>query len=153
MATTVSKHILWFDPGETTGYAGGIIEDGKMKVYTGQKKFTVNELYMFIKDSRPDMLGYERFDYRNKSRKGLVLYSVQLIGIIEMYCETHKSVVCYKQMPATAINQYFNEKSLKNEGLWKENKIHANEALMHLLHWFMFREGYQFNQHGYEVLL
>lgn len=148
-------NVLCLDPGVTTGYAfGQIDDDGLMHVTTGQKAFSPLELYTLLTEMEPDIVIYEDFNYRNNARKGLELFSVQLIGVINMYEEAVKPlkpVVLKKQNPGSVIGQYFTNKRLRTDNLYKTTTGgHANDACRHLLHWFTFWEGYKYNKKGYE---
>lgn len=148
--------VLSLDPGGTTGYAWGNIEDGLMTVSTGQAQWSVNDLWFQLNETHPDIIIIERFDYRNRARKGLQLISVELIGVVHLYCATVESdpkraVELFEQQPGSVINQYFNKKKLEHDGLWHQNQTHGNEACMHLLHWFTFGAGYKYNKRGYQA--
>jgi hypothetical protein len=53
------------------------------------------------------------------------------------------------QMPAV-IGGYFTDKRLKTDNIFKEGRPHSNDAARHLLHWFQFGPGFQYNELGYE---
>lgn len=145
-------NVLCLDPGVTTGYAfGQIDDDGLMHVSTGQDKLSPLELFNMIKGMEPDVIIYEDFQYRNNARQGLELFSVQLIGVINMYAESvEKSIELKHQSPGSVIGQYFTNTRLSMDNLYKTTTGgHANDACRHLLHWFTFWEGYRFNKKGY----
>lgn len=142
--------VIAVDPGGTTGFAIGIIDEdvGRMTVSSDELRMTGTQLYEKLEVLVPDILIYERFEYRNRAREGLSLISRDLIGVMELYCNKHK-IKWYAQMPGGTINAHFNNKRLKELGLFKASKgNHANEACMHLCHWFTFREGYKWNKVG-----
>lgn len=141
-----------FDPGITTGYATGIIEKGEMGVVSGQMRWKEFELYAELKQSDPDIIIYERFDYRNNRHKyradNVELFPRNLIGIIEMYKGERQSVnapvTVYAQTPAQGKG-HFNDTLLKKHNVYKVANPHANDAMRHLLTWWLFGAGYQYN--------
>jgi hypothetical protein len=144
--------VIALDPGITTGYAiGQITFEGKMLVVTGQEKWSHLELWGFFEDYTPDFLITERFEYRNRARAGLELFSRELIGVTNLWHQMHmdpaKPLVA--QMPAV-IGGYFTDKRLKTDNIFKEGRPHSNDAARHLLHWFQFGPGFQYNELGYE---
>lgn len=147
-----------FDPGITTGYATGLIENGKMGVVSGQDKWNEFELYVQLKRSKPDVVIYETFEYRNQpkvKRDKVVLFSRNLIGVLNLYVyERHSQkmpVVCVQQTPFQG-KSYFTDNVLKKHGLHKPGRLHANDAVRHILQWYQFGPGYEHNKHGYEAL-
>lgn len=141
------------DPGVTTGYALGIIEPDKpMMVIGGQEKWNHVDLYRFLKDNTPSVIISERFEYRNRARAGLELFSRELIGVTNLYAQIfmeppHELVM---QMPSV-IGGYFTDARLKKDNLWKPDRPHNMDALRHLLHWFKFGAGFKFyTELGYE---
>jgi hypothetical protein len=143
--------VISLDPGVTTGYAIGLIEDGKMEVLGGQERWNHVGLYRFLKDNSPQVVISERFEFRKKAREGLELYSRELIGVTNLYAQIfmeppHELVM---QMPSV-IGGFFSDAQLKKDGLWKEGRGHNMDALRHLLHWFTFASGFQYNTKGYE---
>ena len=141
------------DPGVTTGYAVGVIDEGKMLVVTGQERWNHLGLYAFLEDNVPDVIVCERFEFRKKSREGLELFSRELIGVANLYAQlfmapphTLKMQNAMKDSPST----YFNDNRLREDHIYKPGKDHSNDAARHLLYWFQFGSGFQYNQHGYE---
>lgn len=147
--------VIALDPGVTTGYAVGVItEQGKMYVVTGQEKWTHLELWGFFEDNLPDVLITERFEFRNKARTGLELYSRELIGVTHLYHQMYMNleIPLVEQMPSV-IGGFFTDDQLKKDLIYKEGRPHSNDAARHLLHWFQFASGYQYNKLGYESAL
>ena len=146
--------VVAFDPGRTTGYAmGDIDEKGKMLVVTGQVEFTRAALLTQLEWYDPDVIVYERFDFRRSNRyqrDKVDLYPRELIGIIELYGETHSGSVRLDTQSASAAKGYFTDRKLKEDGVYKPGKPHANDAARHLCHWFTFGPGYKYNVEGIE---
>lgn len=140
-----------FDPGVTTGFAIGEIDEsiGEMLVSTEQEKFSVSDVFSRLEEYVPNFIIYERFDFRNRARTGLELFSRELIGVFELYAQRNVDTQIFKQSPGNVINGYFDRRKLVEAGLWIPGKIHANEACMHLLYFFTFGAGYKYNQRGY----
>lgn len=142
------KTVACFDPGITTGHAVGILDDGKMTVRCGQTAFDHIMLYDQLCLLKPDMIVAEEFEFRNRARKGLELYPRELLGVIELYGQQAKIRV-FRQKAAEGMAYYSNQK-LQRDGLYIRGKPHAMDALRHLLHWYTYGYGFQFNKSGYE---
>lgn len=155
--TTVDVlNVIAIDPGETTGYAHGKIIDGQMVIATGQAKWSHSELLKHLQWYQPHIIVYETFDFRRhkKAQRDRVnLYAKELIGVIELYEQMVDFVILHEQRPSQVMGKiaYFNHQRLKEEGIYKPNKKHANEAVRHLLYWFNFGKGYKYNKKGYVV--
>jgi len=142
--------IVAFDPGVTTGYATGVIDDGKLGAVSGQGDWNESLLYMQLQMMKPHIIVYERFDYR-RGQDRAELFSRNLIGVINLYVQQEK-LECYTQMPGQVIGQYYTDKVLKESRMYKVGKPHANDAMRHLLHWFTFGAGFKYNTNGFEPL-
>jgi hypothetical protein len=139
------------DPGITTGYAKGTIKDGFMKVESHQAKWNHLDLHIFLITFQPNHIVCERFDFRQKVDK-LELFSRELIGIVQLYTQIHKiEDKLYMQSAGEVLRGYYSNARLKEDGVYERGKPHANDAMRHLLHWYQFRAGYQFNQKGYGI--
>jgi hypothetical protein len=141
------------DPGVTTGYAiGDIDNNGKMNVVSGQERWGHEDLWVFLIQNKPEVIVSERFEFRNKARTGLELYSRELIGVTKLYAQIHMwpPHAVIEQMPGTVLGGFFSDDQLKRDHLYKEARPHANDAMRHLLHWYQFGSGYQYNKEGYE---
>jgi hypothetical protein len=143
--------VLALDPGVTTGYATGLIEDGFMKVDSDQKIWNHLDLHIFLITFEPDHIVCETFEFRQKIDK-LELFSRELIGIVQLYIQIHKSDNLYMQSPGEVLRGYFSNARLKEDKVYNRGKPHANDAMRHLLHWYQFKQGYQFNQRGYGTI-
>lgn len=142
--------VVSLDPGRTTGYAHGIINDGSMLIVTGQLKLTQNELYTHLVNAHPDVIVCERFDYRNRARKGLDMYPRELIGVVELFTQQHELDVTLKMQTPAQAKGYYTDQRLKLDHLYKMGKPHANDAARHILYWYVFGSGFQYNTRGYE---
>jgi hypothetical protein len=149
---------LAFDPGITTGYAVGTIEDGSMAVRADQEKWRHQDLYYQLTLSAPDWVIWEKFVFRKKQQhEGVELYPRELIGVLKLYIVLtndkagYERVKPWEQMPMKSAGAYFTDRKISDDGLWIPGKPHAMDALRHLLHWFHFGPGYQYNTKGYHA--
>ena len=148
---------LAFDPGVTTGYAQGVIEqEGPMYITTGENSWTHGDVWRFIQEFAPAFLITERFDSRHtRYKQGVELYSRELIGIFNMYCEFNECKLILQQPMkggksavvgfAGSNTTYFSDDRLKQDAIYKSGKGHANDAARHLLYWYWFGSGGQFD--------
>lgn len=140
------------DPGITTGLAIGqiMLDWGLMIIDTGQAKYNHKELYDGIVRQKPNVIICERFEFRKKSREGLILFSRELIGIANLYSQQYK-IPLVMQQPSQALGGFWTDRQLKKDNLYRATPGgHANDALRHLLQWFVYGQGYQYNKMGYE---
>lgn len=147
--------VLSLDPGITTGWALGIIDEGLMKVSSGQDRWNELGLWNALYKIEPDVVVYERFESRG-AVQGVELFSRNLIGVIELYWQLAKGadlpMMVYRQMPQDAIGGYWSDTLLRRFSLYKSTTGgHANDAARHLLRWFEKGSGYQYNKKGYEA--
>lgn len=139
--------VVSLDPGRTTGHAVGRIEKGKMYVRFGQTQFDHIMLYDQLCLLKPDYIIIEEFEFRKRARLGLDLYPRELLGITELYCQQRK-IGIFRQK-AMMGKSYYSDVKLKEDGLYDRGKPHGHDAVRHLLHWFTFEFGFQFNKNGY----
>lgn len=165
-ASDVRLKVNTLDPGVTTGYVSGVIEDGKLGVVSGQAEWTELQMYLQLELSKPDIIIYERFEYRSESAYGkkygnldnVDLYPRNLIGVINMYCQKREAednpLILYTQMPAKVLGKkaFWTDDKLKKSYVLKPGQEHANDAMRHMLYWWQFGSGYQYNTNGFEPL-
>ena len=152
--------VISLDPGGTTGWAKGLIREGRMGAFSGQYAWDHLGLYDHLMLFHPHFIVCERFDYRKggKKQEGVELVSREYIGVITLYAQ-QMNLTCdpgsykvrlFMQMPSEGVGGYWAEdKKLKADGMFNVGKPHANDAMRHLLQWFTFKEGYQFNKDGF----
>jgi hypothetical protein len=140
--------VIAIDPGITSGYAQGRIEDGLMLVSSGQLEYSPYQLYLALKLADPTHVVCESFEFRRHARDNLNLFSCELIGVVKMFVE--EWTIPFKPQTASQAKGHFNDDHLKKAHLYKPAKPHANDAVRHLLYWFQFGPGFQFNTRGYE---
>lgn len=142
--------VLAIDPGMTTGLAYGVITTGKpMVITTDQKKMTHIELWHEIVSQMPEWVVCEDFEYRNKSRTGLILYSLELIGVCELYAAMSDNECTLWRQKASVGKGYYSDAHLRKHGVYVRGRPHGMDALRHLLHWYTFGPGYQYNTQGF----
>lgn len=154
--------VVALDPGVTTGFVTGLIENGKLKLASGQAKWNELQLYLQLKLNKPDIIVYERFEYRAERHgaygdlSNVQLFSRNLIGVVNLYIQERESqgteILCYPQMPTYALgkNAFFTDQKLKTSGVYKVANPHANDAMRHILQWWQFGSGFQYNTNGFE---
>lgn len=146
--------ILSFDPGGTTGWAFHELVSDQL---TGAPKFEGGqigphdhhmELWGLMYSYHPDIIVYERFDYRIKKDKqggeipGIVLISKEYIGIIKLWQQTKPSKVkLVDQLPSHAgaggksSMSFWTDDKLKVIGVHTPANPHQNDATRHLLYY------------------
>ena len=145
--------VVALDPGETTGYAIGVINQGLMDCKSDQARWNHLNLYDFLTLHHADFIVCESFDFR-KSSDGANLYPRELIGVVNLYVQALNlspivgGVTLHMQSPAEAKGP-FQDKILKQANLYNTGKPHSNDAMRHLLQWYMFKQGYKYNKRGY----
>lgn len=157
------------DPGVTTGYAVGSIDDGLMTVVTGEYRWSHIDLHQFLAETKPRHIIIERFEFRQGNpksyRKGLELYSRELIGVVQLYAQLlnnnrfameETEIVLQNPMKEPTkgkpSNTYFTNARLKEAGIYKTGTGgHCNDAARHLLYWFHFGAGFKYNTKGYKT--
>ena len=143
--------VVAFDPGITTGYAVGHIEDGVMYVRAGQEVWSHHEFWEQLHLAKPDAIVCESFEYRNRSRPGLILYSCELIGIVHLFCSPsyqNPSVALFMQSAAKG-KSYYSNTHLQNANVYVRGVPHGMDALRHLLHCYTFGPLFKYNKHGF----
>ena len=140
--------VMALDPGIMTGYCYGVIEEKKLKYHPFQSTDQVDDLWRRFREWKPRYIIIEDFQFRRgkMAAGGLELFPVQLIGVTNLYglIADHQTAV-YVQQPAQGKSYYTNP-VLQKEKLYQRGIPHAMDASRHLLHWFTFGAGYQFNE-------
>jgi hypothetical protein len=149
--------VVSIDPGGTTGYAVGVIEDGSMKVSTGEASWSHLDLYNQLQLSKPDIVVCESFEFRRKEQYGVNLIPRELIGVVELYTQQRSidplGTPCRLDYQSASQGKgFYTDDVLKKDKLYRTGHPHANDACRHLLHWFTFGRGYEYNTGGYEPL-
>lgn len=140
--------ILSIDPGVTTGYALGVKENDKFYLAYDERIFNHNDFWQFLTKlhSHGGMHTIcEDFEFRQgKQKDGLNLYPVELIGILRLFCSNDRWSPLWMQKAAQGKG-YYDDSKLRGLGVYRKGFEHGRDAARHLLHWFGFGAGYQFN--------
>jgi hypothetical protein len=142
--------VIAIDPGVTTGIAYGLHIDGLLTVHAEQSKFTHAQLFDLLYDKSPNIIVCESFEFRQKARSGLVLYSCELIGVIKLYVDTVPIPVELVMQTASKGKGYYSDHLLNKNGVYVRGVPHGMDALRHLLHWYTFGSGYKYNKKGFQ---
>lgn len=140
-------NILAIDPGITTGYAWGWYnEDQKMvNYYPHQTVDAVDDLWRKLRNLKPRYIIIEDFEFRSGAarRGGLELFSVQLIGVANLYALIADHDCAIFVQKAAVGKGYYTDTLLKKHDLYKRGIPHAMDASRHLLQWLTFGAGYK----------
>lgn len=145
--------LMAIDPGITTGYCFmktttqiGASGTTGLLWKAEQHMDEVDAVWDRIEEYEPRYIICEDFEFRQKSRAGLNLYPVQVIGVVRLYeIKARRQVAVYLQKAAQGKG-YYSDNILKSEGFYKRGVPHGMDATRHLLHWLTFGAGYQFMQ-------
>jgi hypothetical protein len=134
--------VLSVDPGITTGYCLATVDRTTIDLWPHQEKYDVAPFYSQLDKHGPDHIILEDFEYRKSQRDGLILFSVQLIGVTRLWGKW-KTVPVTMQSAAKGKGFYSNDQ-LKLVGAYKRGIPHAMDATRHLMHWLTFGAGFQY---------
>lgn len=133
----------------------GRLSQDRFYLKASQHEFTHLGLYRAINEIAPGHIICENFTYRpGPARPSLVLFSLEMIGVVKLYVEQNTHVELFMQGAAEAEGKdaYFNNDRLKTMSLYQRGVPHGLSAMRHLLAWYHFKQGYQYNS-GQAVLL
>lgn len=135
---------LALDPGITTGYAIAVHDDNTLYLASAQAILTHTELYKLLLYVFADHVVCEDFEFRQGARDNLELFSVQLIGVVNLWMQGEMIGKLYMQKAAEGKG-YYSDEALKKLEIYKRGVPHGMDALRHFMHWFTFKAGFQFN--------
>ena len=141
------RKILALDPGKTTGWAVGVVDNDRFFICYDQLQANERQLDRMLTGFWPTDLIYEDFDYRSRVAHA-DLTPMALIGVIRLFVQTSARCKDYPQKPSGAVGPkaYFNDNRLKELGIYRPSVEHGRDALRHLLKWFTFGAGYELNK-------
>jgi hypothetical protein len=106
----------------------------------------VDDFWRRLVSIKPRHLIIEDFEFRQgKQKTGLNLFPVQMIGIARLYSLIGNTQCAVHIQKAAQGKSYYTDNILKSLDLYKRGIPHAIDASRHLLHWFTFGSGYQYN--------
>ncbi|MCA1807654.1 MAG: hypothetical protein LC687_07395 [Actinobacteria bacterium] len=126
--------ILALDPGGTTGVAE-LYDDDSIRAYNivGEEL----ELWWLLEYIMPNVIVYERFDYR-PHQPNVDLTPVELIGIIKLYSKLH-NIEAVPQQQLKGHRGFWTDDKLKALDLYKTGEQgHSNDATRQLLYYVTF---------------
>jgi hypothetical protein len=125
------------------------MDDGLLLYRAFQMTDEVDDLWRRLAAFKPRYIVMEDFEYRPRHRTNdkINLFPVELIGVARLYAlmVTDHQCAIYLQK-ASQGKGYYTDPVLKKLGLHKRGLPHAMDASRHLLHWFTFGAGYQYNK-------
>jgi len=158
----VKTRIIAFDPGGTTGIAMVTLMDNVEGCDPFIPQFQVEqlgpqehhiELENFLEKYAEGVdryfIVYESFNYRNTSRAGLRLDSVEYIGIIKNWAR-RRGYPVVAQTPAQA-KSFVPDQVLKDMNLYSKAFRHANDGMRHLTYFAVNNPKFKFNALPYEI--
>lgn len=143
--------VFSLDPGIASGFSHAVIYDDKVEVYCDEARWSHGQLWKAFEGFLPDWIVCESFEFRNRSRDNIELFSRELIGVSRLWAEQHND--CNLTMQTAAKGKgYYTDDKLKKAGVYKVGKHHGRDAVRHFLHWYTFGPGFQFNKEQKIVL-
>jgi len=134
--------LLSLDPGITTGYClARMASDDTLEIAYNEAELQPADLLLMLQDLEPKVIIYEDFQYRNRARNKLVLFSVQLIGVIEAYNTLNPDCHVKKQTPAQGKGHY-DDNALRRLDLYQKGTVHGRDAARHMLQFCTFGAGW-----------
>lgn len=145
-------HILALDPGGTTGWAWAVYKGPLPLTTFEQIEFQCGQLgpdphhtrlwdllnERFLQRlSIPEMeIVCESFQFRqhinrDQAKTKVELVSCEYIGVVELFCAKYE--VPLKYNTASAAKTFISGDKIKTLGLWVPGKVHAMDAMRHLL--------------------
>lgn len=120
--------LMTFDPGETTGWAvlkNDVYEVGEVD------SINISTTYKLMSYHNPKVIAYENFHQRPNNHAA-ELYSLQVIGVIRLWCEYHDIIPVHTPLPSEA-KAFWSDDKIKRLSLWTKGQRHAMDALRVLL--------------------
>ena len=133
--------LLSLDPGVTTGYCLARMNTNVCELAYNEAQLQPADLLLMLQDLDPLAVIYEDFQYRNRARNGLELFSVQLIGVVNAYAALNPHCHVKKQQPAQGKGHY-NDDALRRHDLYQRGTVHGRDAARHMLHYMTFGAGW-----------
>jgi len=138
--------ILALDPGRTTGYAIGIVENGKPYIAYYQQEFDHKGLFQLLYQTSEACdwavnIVCESFNFR-RHKTGVDLYPCELIGVTNYFVQAYPMNALFMQNSSVQGDKaYFSDERLKDMKLYQKEYKHGRSAVKHLLHYLKFAHG------------
>lgn len=140
--------IVGIDPGGTTGFVLVEIDWEKEKLVVVESQQLGphphhDELYEVLTLANPEVIVCESFEYRNVARAGLVLDSVEYIGVTKLYEQVYSEGGVQLVFQTAALGKVQHGRGLvkpdniRKLGLWSVSSVHAIDALGHVLYYLI----------------
>ena len=71
--------VVSLDPGITSGYTRSELKGNTLEFIAAQAKWQEDDLWTFLHEVHPGLIIYERFEFRQRARAGVELFSRNLI--------------------------------------------------------------------------
>jgi len=145
--------VISFDPGGTTGVAwaafdkNGFVDKATWQIENPDHHLEIWHTLDNFKNAEREFgrlhVHSESFEYRNDSRKGLVLISKEYIGVMRCWCLMNAKDL--SEATAGEGKNYASENKLKLIGMYQEGyeNRHGNEAASHLSYYVCERLKYK----------
>ena len=149
----MTSRIVALDPGGTTGWSTITINDDDVLSFNHgmlQRQQHHQQLYKLLEDLQVGVNDYEivceSFEYRNASRPGLELVSVEYIGVMKLFCQ-ERNIQFHMQSASQGKvrdkpTAFVKSENLKRLGLWSPSQVHAMDAYGHLLYYLINSKVY-----------
>ena len=147
--------VISLDPGGTTGYTLAYKDGQHLYIAPCQAELDHRGILGLLIETQPNYAICEDFEYRpGVARPYIVLVSLEYIGVIKLFCGPgysisggHSETPLFMQKAMVAIGDkaFYNNEKLKHMGLYKRGVPHGLDSMRHLLRWFFFAYGSQFN--------
>ncbi len=139
--------VIAIDPGVTTGYTYGEIQNSILKYHVFQEKDEVWDFWTRLRHFNPQYIVMEDFEWR-RGVQGLNMFPMQLIGIARLHqCCANDCSRLFLQKASTG-KSHFKDDKMKFVGAYKRGVPHGTDSARHLMHWCKFGFGFQFFKEG-----
>jgi hypothetical protein len=133
----MTKRIVALDPGGTTGWAtwtDGPQEEWSWGQIGPQEHHKELNDFLGLQQTQDFILVCETFDFRqhDNNRTKVNLISREYIGVAKLFAAERMSTPVVLQTPAQA-KTFVTDEKLKAMDLWVPGKVHARDALRHLI--------------------
>lgn len=140
------RHLLAFDPGETTGFArfvnGHLMWSEQLKTHTILEAASILDCLIAPNASTTFEVvieNYQVFKWRAKQHVGDTLHTPRLIGAIELLCAL-RGINLTKQTPQNAKG-FSTDAKLKAWDMYRPGQPHARDAIRHGIYYILFQKS------------